>query len=75
MGQNPRTLGRHGFHRLLDETARRSGRGRQPGRGFGPEGEGYLRLAIVENEQRLRQAVREIGRWQKKDLKENRVAG
>ncbi len=46
-----------------------------PGRGFGPEGEGYLRLAIVENEQRLRQAVREIGRWQKKDLKEGRVAG
>lgn len=33
-----------------------------PGRGFGEEGEGYLRLAIVENAQRLRQAVREIGR-------------
>jgi len=33
-----------------------------PGRGFGEEGEGYLRLAIVENTQRLRQAVREIGR-------------
>jgi alanine-synthesizing transaminase len=33
-----------------------------PGRGFGEEGEGFLRLAIVENEQRLRQAVREIGR-------------
>lgn len=32
-----------------------------PGRGFGEEGEGYLRLAIVENGQRLRQAVREIG--------------
>jgi alanine-synthesizing transaminase len=33
-----------------------------PGRGFGEEGEGYLRLAIVENSQRLRQAVRNIGR-------------
>ena len=33
-----------------------------PGRGFGPEGEGHLRLAIVENEQRLRQAVRQIDR-------------
>ena len=33
-----------------------------PGRGFGEEGEGYLRLAIVENSQRLRQAVREIGK-------------
>jgi alanine-synthesizing transaminase len=33
-----------------------------PGRGFGPEGEGYLRLAIVENSKRLRQAVRQIDR-------------
>jgi alanine-synthesizing transaminase len=33
-----------------------------PGRGFGETGEGYLRLALVENEQRLRQAVRQIGR-------------
>ena len=36
-----------------------------PGRGFGEEGEGYLRLAIVENSQRLRQAVREIGKCTK----------
>jgi alanine-synthesizing transaminase len=33
-----------------------------PGTGFGPAGEGYLRLALVENESRLRQAVRQIGR-------------
>lgn len=33
-----------------------------PGAGFGPGGEGYLRLALVENENRLRQAVRQIGR-------------
>ena len=33
-----------------------------PGRGFGETGEGYLRLALVENEQRLQQAVRQIGR-------------
>jgi alanine-synthesizing transaminase len=33
-----------------------------PGRGFGELGEGYLRLALVENEQRLRQAVRQIAR-------------
>jgi alanine-synthesizing transaminase len=33
-----------------------------PGRGFGEVGEGYLRLALIENEQRLRQAVRQIGR-------------
>jgi len=33
-----------------------------PGRAFGPNGEGFLRLALVENEQRLTQAVRQIGR-------------
>lgn len=35
-----------------------------PGGGFGEAGEGYLRLALVENEHRLRQAVRQIGRFQ-----------
>ncbi len=33
-----------------------------PGRGFGEDGEGYLRIALVENEQRLQQAVRQIKR-------------
>ncbi len=33
-----------------------------PGSGFGPAGEGYLRMALVENESRLRQAVRQIGK-------------
>ncbi len=33
-----------------------------PGGGFGEAGEGYLRLALVENEHRLRQAVRQIAR-------------
>jgi alanine-synthesizing transaminase len=33
-----------------------------PGAGFGEAGEGYLRLALVENENRLRQAVRCIGK-------------
>jgi alanine-synthesizing transaminase len=33
-----------------------------PGRGFGETGEGNLRLALVENAHRLRQAVRQIGR-------------
>ena len=34
-----------------------------PGVGFGDEGEGYVRLALVENEQRLRQAARNIKRF------------
>ena len=33
-----------------------------PGSGFGPAGEGFTRMALVENENRLRQAVRQIGR-------------
>ncbi len=49
--------------KLLDE----GGIAVSPGRGFGEEGEGYLRLAIVENAQRLRQAVRQIGRCLKND--------
>jgi alanine-synthesizing transaminase len=31
-----------------------------PGVGFGELGEGYVRLALVENEQRLRQAARGV---------------
>lgn len=34
-----------------------------PGRAFGENGEGYMRIALVENEQRLRQAIRNIGRF------------
>ncbi len=34
-----------------------------PGRAFGEQGEGYMRIALVENEQRLRQAVRNISRF------------
>lgn len=33
-----------------------------PGAGFGEAGEGHLRLSLIENDQRLRQAVRQIGR-------------
>jgi alanine-synthesizing transaminase len=33
-----------------------------PGSGFGPAGEGFVRMSLVEKEQRLRQAVRQIGR-------------
>ncbi|MEZ5169877.1 MAG: aminotransferase class I/II-fold pyridoxal phosphate-dependent enzyme [Acidimicrobiia bacterium] len=33
-----------------------------PGVGFGPGGEGYVRFALIENEQRINQAVRQIRR-------------
>jgi len=44
--------------KLLEEGAVAA----SPGTGFGPAGEGFLRMALVENENRLRQAVRQIGR-------------
>jgi alanine-synthesizing transaminase len=33
-----------------------------PGIGFGPAGEGYIRMSLVENTHRIRQAVRQINR-------------
>jgi alanine-synthesizing transaminase len=37
-----------------------------PGRAFGERGEDYMRIALVENEQRLRQAIRNISRYVRK---------
>ena len=36
-----------------------------PGVGYGEDGEGYVRIAMVENEQRLRQAARNIKQYLK----------
>ena len=33
-----------------------------PGAGFGEEGDGFLRLALVENEHRIRQALKQMKR-------------
>lgn len=38
-----------------------------PGIGFGPGGEGYVRIALVENKQRIRQATRNIKIFLSKD--------
>jgi alanine-synthesizing transaminase len=44
-----------------------------PGRAFGENGEYYMRIALVENEQRLRQAIRNINRFnQKKTVRKSR---
>lgn len=37
-----------------------------PGAAFGDRGEGYVRMAVVENDQRIRQALRQLGRVLKK---------
>ena len=46
-----------------------------PGRAFGENGEGYMRIALVENEQRLRQAIRNISRFvQQKPIRKTRAS-
>jgi alanine-synthesizing transaminase len=48
------------FSKLLVENAEVAV---APGVGFGEHGEGYVRIALVENEQRIRQAARNIRRF------------
>jgi alanine-synthesizing transaminase len=54
-----RPLGSLGFAVKLTREAKVAV---SPGEGFGPGGEEHVRFALVENEQRIRQAVRGIGR-------------
>ena len=46
-----------------------------PGSGFGERGEGYVRIALVENEQRIRQAARNIKRFLQNREADSRSAG
>ncbi len=55
-----RHLGSVEFSKLLIEKAEVAV---APGIGFGEQGDEYVRLALVENEQRLRQAARNIRRF------------
>ena len=55
-----RQLGSLGFSKLLIEHADVAV---APGIGFGEYGEGHVRIALVENEQRIRQAARNIRRF------------
>jgi len=34
-----------------------------PGVGYGEDGEGFVRIALVENEQRIRQAARSVKKY------------
>jgi alanine-synthesizing transaminase len=53
-------LGSVEFAKLLVEKAEVAV---SPGTGFGERGEGFVRIALVENEQRIRQAARNIRRF------------
>jgi len=55
-----RELGSLEFSKLLLEKA---GVAVSPGIGFGEYGEGFIRIALVENEQRIRQAARNIKKF------------
>lgn len=55
-----REMGSVEFSKLLVEKAEVAV---SPGTGFGERGEGYVRIALVENEQRIRQAARNIRRF------------
>src|SRR5262249_5324739 len=55
-----RSLGSLEFSKLLVETAEVAV---SPGVAFGEHGEGFVRIALVENEQRIRQAARNIRRF------------
>ncbi|HEV2627835.1 MAG TPA: LL-diaminopimelate aminotransferase [Pseudolabrys sp.] len=55
-----RDMGSVEFSKLLVEKAEVAV---SPGTGFGERGEGYVRIALVENEQRIRQAARNIRRF------------
>ena len=57
-----RAIGSLEFAKLLLEKAQVAV---SPGIGFGPLGEGHVRFALIENEQRLRQATRSIGQFLK----------
>jgi alanine-synthesizing transaminase len=71
-----RGIGTLAFSKLLLERANVAV---APGVGFGEYGEGFVRIALVENPQRLRQAARNIkaflaGRNDLPDLRKDRVA-
>jgi alanine-synthesizing transaminase len=57
-----RSMGSLEFSKLLLEKALVAA---SPGIGFGPMGENHVRFALVENEQRIRQATRAIGQFLK----------
>ena len=47
---------------FAEKLAREANVAVSPGIGFGPDGDGHVRFALVENEQRIRQAVRSLRR-------------
>lgn len=62
----PEKLAKKGSLHFSKEMLKNAGVCCAPGIGFGAYGEGYVRFALVENEKRIRQAVKGIKLWYKK---------
>jgi len=58
----PEPYVRMGSVRFAIEMMNRANVAVAPGAGFGEEGDGYLRLALVENENRIKQALKQMKR-------------
>jgi DNA-binding transcriptional MocR family regulator len=58
----PELFDRMGSMEFFIQMMNRANVALAPGIGFGEEGEGFLRLALVENEHRIRQAIRQMKR-------------
>jgi len=58
----PEPYNRMGSVKFSVEMMNRANVALAPGAGFGEEGDGYLRLALVENENRIRQALKQMKR-------------
>ncbi len=56
----PEPFDKMGSIRFTVEVMNRANVAMAPGAGFGEEGDGYLRLALVENENRIRQALKQM---------------
>jgi alanine-synthesizing transaminase len=70
----PEPYARMGSIKFSIEMMNRANVALTPGAGFGVEGEGYLRLALVENENRVNQALKQMRRAMK-EIDNEVVAG
>ena len=66
--ENFKQLGSVEFSKLLIEKADVAV---APGIGFGEHGDGHVRLALVENEHRIRQAANNLRRWLSREEQQN----
>ena len=60
MGADPRALRRDELGRVLLDGRRECDVALSPGVGFGPGGEGFARFALIENEKRIAQGIRNL---------------